>query len=136
MRTKRHPGEGATLAVRDSAGISKARRFVRRLAGTHLDSDRLSDVELVTSELVTNALEHRSDEAVDADVEVSVDVGDDVLDVSVVAPSADLPRLEAGTVPVTARRGRGLFIVTALCDNVAVSATAHRVRVSCQFNLG
>lgn len=125
----------ATLAVQGVGELSTARRFVRGFALPYLDNDRLSDVELVTSELVTNALEHRTADAADAAVEVCVGLGKDVLDVSVAAPSADLPTIDVGGVPVTARRGRGLFIVSALCDNVAVSASEDLVRVSCRFHL-
>ncbi|NND74189.1 MAG: ATP-binding protein [Ilumatobacter sp.] len=134
MRTDSHPPRHRSHSVRDRAGIAAARRFVRRVATPHLDQDRVVDVELVTSELVTNALEHTpADER--RDVEVSVDLSDHALDVSVAAPAAELPRLSDGDVPVTARRGRGLYIVSALCDNVGVSASGSLVRVSCRFNL-
>lgn len=141
MRTNGDAPRPSAIAVHGLAEISKARHFVRRYASNHLDADRLSDLELVTSELVTNALEHGDDSCGhahdddDFEVEVTVGVHDNVLDVTVSAPASELPRLEPGIVPVSSRRGRGLFIVTALCDNVSVSASDCLVRVSCQFNL-
>lgn len=139
MRTNGDAPNPPAIAVHDVTEISKARRFVRRIARPHLDADRLSDLELVTSELVTNALEHGDDTCGDGDgaveVEVAVHVSADVLDIMVTAPASELPRFEPGTVPVSSRRGRGLSIVTALCDNVSVSATECLVRVSCKFKL-
>lgn len=125
-----------TLSVHDFAEISAARRFVREHAAGVIEGDRIMDVELAASELVTNAIEHAMETGEQPQVEVSVDVTDTVFHLAVSAPASQLPQLARGDIPVTARQGRGLFIVSRLCDSVAVSADQGVVSVSCRFDLG
>ena len=103
-----------------SADVSHARRAVAAYLADHgVSSTVIDDMELVTSELVTNAVVHGRQGSIG--VEVDAD-GEIVVTVSNVGPSAgrSLRSIEWRTVPPQARSGRGLGIVRRLCDAVAV----------------
>ena len=102
-----------------SADVSHARRAVAAFLADHgVSSTVIDDMELVTSELVTNAVVHGREGSIG--VEVDTD-GEIVVTVSNVGPSAAIPPVEQWrTVPPQSRSGRGLGIVRRLCDAVAV----------------
>jgi anti-sigma regulatory factor (Ser/Thr protein kinase) len=114
-----HPDDGsepgfedattASLALRsEPASVRLARRFVDRWLGSAADSQFGEDVQLVTSELVTNAVRHSSLSGLrlsrNGDC-VLLEVDDD--------GGHSVPRI-ADQVPPTAPSGRGLVIVDRL----------------------
>jgi anti-sigma regulatory factor (Ser/Thr protein kinase) len=119
----------------DPSEVGTARRFVRSwLEGLALRPARalVDDVVLVTSELVTNAVEHG------AGGPIEVVVGDDgertVLSVASRTDAAGFELVGDGTTWELAdpgsRAGRGLGIVRSLVDDVAVGRTADRLTIT------
>jgi anti-sigma regulatory factor (Ser/Thr protein kinase) len=126
----RPPTELLRLAP-ESANVAVARRFVAgwfaRTAGIDPAGDLCADLMLVTSELVTNAVEYGDSHLVD--VSVSVDGAMCILSVTShsarhLAPSEDWQMSGAGSAT-----GRGLGIVRALVDSIDVRADGDRVTV-------
>ncbi len=102
----------------DVSEVSTARRFVRRELVDRADPDVLGDLQLIASELFTNAVEHGTD----TEVEVVVEVDDGDVDVTVrsggpadVGPAADWVVADAASIT-----GRGLGIVRELADELIV----------------
>lgn len=118
-----------------TASVPAARAFVRRWLD-HLErrhgpaaADVASDVELVTSELVTNAVEHGTGSSVA--LAVSCDGTAVELRVSShgnvdgVGPADEWQVADVGSVT-----GRGLGIVRAIADRVAVHRRGDELRIS------
>lgn len=78
--------------------------------------DLIEDAELVLSELVTNAIQHGSDD----DVEVSWQLRGGKLRLSVLDGGGASRDLVAGDAPADALSGRGLAIVDCLCERWSV----------------
>jgi anti-sigma regulatory factor (Ser/Thr protein kinase) len=119
-----------------AAAVARARQAVANfLAGRGVPSVVVDDMELVTSELVTNAIIHPP-EPVDV-VRVEVAASDVVsLVVSNVGPAAAIPPIEDWrTPPPHAPSGRGLAIVKRLSDAVSVRQVGDRAVVTCQRRL-
>lgn len=130
----RHPG-AQPFPVRESlqlaahtVNVAAARRFVRNVLAP-VDSDQLvTDLELVTSELVTNAIEHAVGDVVD----VTVSCDDDLVTLSVtsrgnehqVGPSAHWRIADPGSIT-----GRGLGIVRSLADRIDVRHRDGELRI-------
>jgi anti-sigma regulatory factor (Ser/Thr protein kinase) len=92
----------------DATAPSQARQEVRRaIAALGLAGDLADDIVLVTSELVTNAVEHGGGQC-----RFEVEHGDGVLTVRVYDPSPELPVPQAPKDPTP--RGRGLWLVERL----------------------
>ncbi|MFB7600506.1 SpoIIE family protein phosphatase [Streptomyces sp. NPDC056160] len=114
--TGRVPRTGhLSIQRRDLRGVRQAREFVHdRLCGWGL-ADLSDDVELVTSEIVTNALVHAG-----SDVDVRLRVYADRLRLEVRDSASDppVPALYSLSDEGCARaeHGRGLFLVDALAD--------------------
>ncbi len=94
----------------------------------------VDDIELVTSELVTNAIIHPA-----ANDLVHVEVGaSDLVEVVVsnVGPAGAIPAVDEWQLaPPSATSGRGLGIVKRLCDDVAVEQVGERAVVTCRRRL-
>jgi anti-sigma regulatory factor (Ser/Thr protein kinase) len=113
----------------------------RHAVGEHLSRHGVSsvvvdDLELIASELITNAIVHpppMPDAAVLVRVEVSHQV---VMTVANVGAAGAIPPVEAW-VPAApeAVAGRGLGIVRRLCDDVAVEQRGEFAVVSCHRHL-
>ncbi|SEG89847.1 Anti-sigma regulatory factor (Ser/Thr protein kinase) [Thermomonospora echinospora] len=106
----------------ESVGL--ARKFARLVLVDHVLADT---VELVVSELATNALEHTSSGDLDGLFVVQLEVFPDRVEVAVIDMGADSRPVLVGDDPanVTALSGRGLHIVRALskewgCERVRV----------------
>lgn len=118
------------VRVDGTAELSAARTRASEVAAGLLGDERSLDVALVTSELVTNALEHGGSPA-----DVFVDVDDEGRLLVRVESAADaLPEPAAGTAPVNELQGRGLHIVASLSDHVLISGTEGRVTVTARFD--
>jgi len=113
--------------------IGPARRAVRQhLADRGVPASVADDLQLVTSELVTNAVRHGP--VGEIDVEVRIGPAHDVA-LSVANPSAvaAIPPLEAWR-PVAGRSvgGRGLGIVRRLCDDIEVQGDEAQAVIVCR----
>jgi anti-sigma regulatory factor (Ser/Thr protein kinase) len=115
--------------VDGTSGLRRARRLAHAAATESLEPDRHDDVELVVSELVTNAIEHGSG----GDVEVVVRHEPGSLEVSVCSVADSLPVPQHRPAPAHHTRGRGLPIVAALSDSVMITGDHDSVRVTCRF---
>lgn len=93
---------------RDPSSPGNARKLVRRLVGDH---PRISDIELLVSELATNVVRHTDD-----GMEVSVCSDDRSVRVEVSDTDPGLPRAR----PPDASSGRGLHLVEQLADRWGV----------------
>lgn len=113
---------------------------VRHAVAEHLErhgvaSVVIDDVELVVSELLTNAIVHPRRQR--APVEVFVHIDDAVVvAVTNVGRAVAIPPIDAWVVaPPDASYGRGLGIVRRLTDAVAVEESDGRTAVSCRRRL-
>lgn len=111
------------LAVNhDPTNAAVVRRSIAAdLAGRSIAPDRIDDVVLVASELVSNAVMHTATDRVDDELDVRWDVQPDCVLVRVMDASPDLPRPRQAN-PYDAR-GRGLSIVAALALDWGVRRT-------------
>jgi anti-sigma regulatory factor (Ser/Thr protein kinase) len=110
----------------DFSDVAAARRFVRQ-ALTGIDPEVSADLQLVTSELMTNAIEHAASPHVT--VELEIHDGEVVLTVTSHG-SAPLAPVESWVpAPPDARAGRGLAIVRELATEVEVEHAAGALRV-------
>lgn len=115
----------------DRGNVAAARRFVASNLeiATPDQPELIEDLELATSELVTNAIEHGTDEP----VTVTVDVRGGEVAVSVTSRghSSAMAPVDAWRLPsADAVFGRGLPIVRALADRVDLSTRGDIVVVT------
>jgi anti-sigma regulatory factor (Ser/Thr protein kinase) len=113
-----------------SRAVSDARRRVvatLRSWGLPSDSEVLDSVELATSELVTNAVNHAGAEP----IAVRIRLRGEVLRVDVRDSSGRLPKPRPPAV--TDENGRGLLIVAALASRYGVEATPVGKRCWAEF---
>ena len=119
--------------------VAAARHIVvDHLSGRGVSSVVVDDIELVTSELVTNAIVHPQPTGrTNVVVHIHVDVSDAVvLSVANVGPATPSPPSTSGTpAPPAALSGRGLGIVRRLCDDVAVEQRGELAVVTCRRQL-
>jgi anti-sigma regulatory factor (Ser/Thr protein kinase) len=109
------------------AAVREVRRFVRESLGDQLDADHLEDLELVASELATNAVTHAGtpfDIVVATDGLVRIDVYDGARGRPVKRPPS-----------TTATSGRGMQIVDQLCDRWGVHDAGSGKCVWCEKDL-
>jgi anti-sigma regulatory factor (Ser/Thr protein kinase) len=97
------------------------------LLSRHIDHQRVDDVILVASELVTNAVLHAPTRDHD-ELDVTWEVGCDSVVVGVLDNNPDLPRGRT-TTSESDTRGRGLYIVAALALDWGVRRTDHGKQV-------
>jgi anti-sigma regulatory factor (Ser/Thr protein kinase) len=117
----------------DPADAARARRFVRHEIGAGADESFTADLELATSELVSNAIEHGA-------AGVTVIVHDDGRGVAVTVENEragpDVPRdVSSWTIAGPFEPGgRGLGIVRAISDHVDLSHDGSRVSITARFD--
>jgi anti-sigma regulatory factor (Ser/Thr protein kinase) len=101
------------------ADVSQARHAVADyLDARGVSSIVVEDMELVTSELVTNAMVHGRRGSIGVEVDAEEEV---VVTVSNTGPAQAIPPIEEWrAASPLAPSGRGLGIVRRLCDDVAV----------------
>ncbi|GAA0463922.1 MULTISPECIES: ATP-binding protein [Streptomyces] len=115
------------------AAAAAARRRVMsdlRSWSVQFDAQSLQNVELVTSELITNAVQHAGGDL----VAVSARLHGEVLLVEVFDTSAELP--SAGFADLDDEGGRGLFLVAALSANHGAERTPTGKRCWAEIPVG
>jgi anti-anti-sigma factor len=130
--------DGVASAARRSfpselRAVPTIREFVRR-AGPGLNERTLADLELVASELATNAVRHGAGEQFDVAIEIETASTSPSISVSVRSRLTDADRT---TDPHLWRRtktdgltGRGLAIVDSVSDNVRFAVVGDTVEVT------
>ncbi len=135
------PAGSAASSLRlapETMNVPVARRFVRqslaRLRARHGADAVTTDLELISSELVTNAIEHGDGRTVD--VTVTCDDERVLLQVTSrgntdqVGPADEWEVADPGSIT-----GRGLGIVRALADAVSVHRRADELRITVERRL-
>jgi anti-sigma regulatory factor (Ser/Thr protein kinase) len=109
----------------DPASVAEARRRVTGVAGEWLDHMQLSNLELLISEVVTNAIRHGGQ---DSNVKVAVTRREDLVCVQISdAGDGLVPQPRAMTPDVAG--GWGLYLVERLTRRWGVTREAGRTRV-------
>ncbi|MFG2812764.1 ATP-binding protein [Streptomyces sp. NPDC048410] len=116
------------LTRADLAAVPEARRELRALLRHWDRPDRTGVAELLTSELVTNALVHTDDDAILTVVVSARGLRVEVRDFVARGPLMRTPEADEDT------NGRGLILVQSLAD--AWGVRAHAVGKSVWFELG
>ncbi|MFJ4001847.1 ATP-binding protein [Streptomyces sp. NPDC004673] len=116
------------LTRADLAAVPEARRELRALLRHWDRPDRTGIAELLTSELVTNALVHTDDDAILTVVVSARGLRVEVRDFVARGPLMRTPEADEDT------NGRGLILVQSLAD--AWGVRAHAVGKSVWFELG
>lgn len=117
-----------TLRRADLRAVPESRRAVRALLTDWASPERSAVAELLTSELVTNALVHTDHEAVLTATLGSRGLRVEVRDFASRMPRPRVPHSDGGT------HGRGLVLVSSLADEWGVRR--HGVGKSVWFELG
>lgn len=110
----------ATIVLEaDASQVAAARRFVRGCLSDRVDPDMAGDLQLIVSELFTNAIEHGNAETVTVDIEqTATAVG---VTVHSAGSSAGVGALADWSVAEpTEITGRGLGIVRQLADEIVI----------------
>ena len=102
--------------------VADARRYVRDRLDGLLTPDRLSEVELLTSELVTNAVRHAQLKEGDP-IGLEIDVDTDTVHVAVVDGGTGFDFGKLFEEPGDPRGGWGLSIVDKVSDRWGVDAS-------------
>ena len=128
------PGVDLSMALEANSvdDVAAVRRAVTEfLARRNVPSTVIEDLELVTSELVTNAIVHRS-----SDDPVAVHVGlSKTIEIEVGSRGSvtSVPPVDAWRVPPPQEMsGRGLGIVRRLCDEAAIRQEGEWLVVRCR----
>jgi anti-sigma regulatory factor (Ser/Thr protein kinase) len=112
------------------SNVSTARSFVRRTLEAVAPDEVVADLQLATSELVTNAFEHGEPRR----VVVAVEVGDGCASVTIKSHQRAESRLadvsEWSIAGPGRLAGRGLGIVRAVADDVHVASEGDRLEVT------
>jgi anti-sigma regulatory factor (Ser/Thr protein kinase) len=124
------------LAVNhDPANAAVVRHSIAAdLADRAVTPERIDDVVLVASELVSNAVVHSPDEVAGDDLDVAWDIQPDCVVIRVVDTNPELPHRRPATETDT--RGRGLSIVAALALDWGVKRTASGKQVWARVPIG
>jgi anti-sigma regulatory factor (Ser/Thr protein kinase) len=118
-----------------TSSIAETRRFVREcVAPLVTDRIRLGDIELATSELVTNAVEHGAHDPVTVGVETTANAIVVAVTSSRASGAMGEPSSWSGPLPAM-RTGRGLAIVRAVSDEIEVDAGDDALTIRCTFRL-
>ena len=117
-----------------AADVAQARHAVAAfLTDRGVSSTVVDDIELITSELVTNAVVHGRHGSIGVEVDTE---GEIVVTVSNLGPANAIPPIEEWrAASPLAPSGRGLGIVRRLCDDVAVLEIDDATVVVCRRRL-
>lgn len=111
---------------READSVPAVRRLLRcALAILHVDKQSGSDLEIALTEACANVVKH----AAGAEkFEVMLDVADDHCAIDVLDNGAgfDAAAIETATPGTDSERGRGLYLIRALSENVRMQSTPRR----------
>jgi anti-sigma regulatory factor (Ser/Thr protein kinase) len=121
---------GATVVLEAATNqVAAARRFVRQAVTGLVPDDVAADLQLIVSELFTNAVQYGASRHVSVTVDVRPDEAGVTVDSGSAAP--DVGPVDTWRVAdETEISGRGLGIVRRLADVVRVERDAHRFTVA------
>ena len=124
-------GHDGTTVVLDAATsqVAVARRFVRQAVAGLVPDEVAADLQLIVSELFTNAVQY----GMSPSVSVTVEVGPDEAGVTVDSgsPAPDVGPIQSWRLASEDEiSGRGLGIVRRLADVVRVERDTHRFAVA------
>lgn len=120
---------GTIVLDADTAQVAVARRFVRRSLDGAVPSEVSADLQLIVSELFTNAVEHGRVDHVEVRLFVTSTVAGVTVDSH--APAPEVGAVETWSVADEASvTGRGLGIVRGLADAVQVEREPGRLVVT------
>lgn len=110
---------------REVASVPAVRRLLRAaLSLLCVDRQAGADLEIALTEACANVVKHAGGTE---SFEVRLDVGDDRCSIDVVDEGAGFDPSEAGTSPSSSsERGRGLFLIKALGENVRMQSSPRR----------
>lgn len=94
----------------------------------------IADVSLVLTELAANVVDHTSSETVTVDLRV--DDSSVTIEVSNDGPVSAVPPIGLWGEMAEGSRGRGLRLIRALCDDIAVTGDADRTCITCSYRVG
>jgi anti-sigma regulatory factor (Ser/Thr protein kinase) len=113
------------------AAVTLARKFCRQLLETwRVGPTVLDEVEVVVSELVTNAVRHSDDP-----IEVSLECPPNVIRVEVTDSSHRMPVTRDANPTYEPTEGRGLVIVQSLASRWGIESEGLGKTVWCEFDL-
>ena len=122
--------DGSTVVLEAATSqVAVARRFVRQAVAGLVPDDVSADLQLIVSELFTNAVQY----GVSNEVSITVEVGPDTAGVMVDSgsPAPDVGPIETWRLADESEiSGRGLGIVRRLADVVRVDRDASRFAVA------
>lgn len=124
-------GQDGTTVVLDAATsqVAVARRFVRQAVAGLVPDEVSADLQLIVSELFTNAVQYGASSTVSVTVEVGPDEAGVTVDSGSSAP--DVGPIQTWRVASEDEiSGRGLGIVRRLADVVRVERDTHRFAVA------
>lgn len=122
--------DGSTVVLEAATSqVAVARRFVRETVAGQVPDDVSSDLELIVSELFTNAVQYGASSHVVVTVEVGPDAAGVMVDSG--SPAPEVGPIETWRVADEAEiSGRGLGIVRRLADVVRVDRDGRRFAVA------
>ncbi|MEU9127774.1 ATP-binding protein [Kitasatospora sp. NPDC048540] len=130
LRAPRHRRDLVLAAIGESA--AEARRFAREtLQLWALDAELVQGVQLVVSELVTNAICHHSGQSAGFTVRLRIEHARGVLAIGVSDPHPGMPVRRSPDGEAT--HGRGLLLAGAYCDEWTVVPTGAGGKQVCAF---
>ncbi len=119
----------------DPATVRHARRFVSESLRLNSATDATCDTfALITSELITNFVEHGDGSAVEVSI-ISSPTGWELNVIGASSITIDNPVLHPDSWTIAAggqSTGRGLGIVRSLCDDITVSTVDSSIRIRCR----
>ena len=126
-----------TVPVRSDAVAAMRHAVAAHLSRRGVPSTVVDDMELVASELVTNAIVHARPSHGDVGVQVSVDLSDTIeLVVANQGSVGAIPPVEEWQpAPPWSPSRRGLGIVRRLCDTITVEQSGERAVIRCRRRL-
>jgi anti-sigma regulatory factor (Ser/Thr protein kinase) len=102
--------------------IGEARKYVRDRLADILETPQLYDAELLTSELVTNAVRHPI-AGEDALIRIGIEVDPRTVRVSVVDAGEGFDVSKVASKPPDNERGWGLVLIEAVADRWGIDAS-------------
>jgi len=107
---------------REVDSVPAVRRLLRAaLSSLRVDRQAGADLEIALTEACANVVKHAGGTE---SFEVRLDVGDDRCSIDVVDEGSGFDPSEAGTSPsASSERGRGLFLIKALGENVRMQSS-------------